>query len=91
MFEESCLSRQTEEKQFVPVWSVYNYLHHTSDPACIPCVKDKAAMMPIINAAAQDWFTLIAGLTQLWDLQLIILRSPVTVTLDIDLYKQALN
>lgn len=86
MFEE------TEEKQFVPVWSVYNYLHHTADPACIPCVKDKAFMMPIINAAAaQDWFTLIAGLTQLWNLQLIILPSPVTVTLDIDLYKQALN
>ena len=81
-----------QSTQTVPVWSAYNSL------MCAPQVLEKHLdqdhLLPIVNAPAHEWRTLVTVLEKLFQLNGIVSPSSssrVLVTLDMDLYKRALK
>ena len=86
-------------KQHVHVWSAYNSLVQPPPAAASQAVVvgvvgvDKAFGLPIINAAAHEWTTLVQALDQLTRLNELV-SGPghkLIVILDMDLYKRALK
>ena len=57
---------------------------------------DKSQSLPIINAPADEWRTLITALENMYKLNKLVCADSTTnakvlVTMDMDLYKKALN
>ena len=79
--------------QRIPVWSAYNSLLCASKSLQQPSVIDKAYSLPIINAPAHEWTTLVTTLDQLSQLSELVSGSSrkLVVTLDMDLYKRVLK
>lgn len=90
---EENLSDRLEGKQRIHLWSAYNSLVHLPTSADGEPLVDKAYALPIINAPAHDWSTLLTGLDQLTKLNSIVSGPDrkVVVTLDMDLYKRTLK
>ena len=86
-------------KQHVHVWSAYNSLVQPPPAAASHAVGvvvvgvDKAFGLPIINAAAHEWTTLVKALDQLTRLNELVSGTghKLVATLDMDLYKRALK
>ena len=75
------------------LWSAYNSLLHTPDDEDDLPVIDKTFSLPIINAAATEWPTLVTALDQLTKLNAVVsgANRPIVVTLDMDLYKRVVK
>ena len=81
--------------QQVPVWSAYNSILN-KPPTFIQDTStgiDKVYTLPIINAPAHEWSTLVTTLDQLYKLNVLVSGSERTlvVTFDMDLYKRVLK
>ena len=62
---EGLIGNQSIEKQQVHLWSAYNSLLQTpGDHDALPVI-DKMLSLPIVNAAATEWPTLVTALDQL--------------------------
>ena len=90
----SQMSNSVDNNNGVPIWSAYNSLMRTSNKS--EQQLDKSYSLPIINAPAHEWKTLITALETLYKLNKLVYsdnRSPhkVLVTLDMDLYKKAIK
>ncbi len=75
------------------LWSAYNSLTHTpNNEEDLPEI-DNTFSMPIINANATEWPTLVTALDQLTKLNTIVSGSnrKLVVTLDMDLYKRVVK
>jgi len=90
--EESPTGKQNDMQQ-LPVWSAYNSLTHEPLPTDDPIVVDQAYGLPIINAPAHEWPTLVTALDQLSRLNELVSGpdSKLVATMDMDLYKRALK
>ncbi|KAK2141819.1 hypothetical protein LSH36_1035g00004 [Paralvinella palmiformis] len=90
---EALVANQSIEKQHVHLWSAYYSLIHTADDQNALPVIDKTFSLPIINAAATEWPTLVTALDQLTKLNTVVsgANSTVVVTLDMDLYKSVVK
>ena len=90
---EALVANQNIEKQHVHLWSAYYSLIHTADDQNALPVIDKTFSLPIINAAATEWPTLVTALDQLTKLNAVVsgANSTVVVTLDMDLYKSVVK
>lgn len=77
-------------RQPVDLWSAYNSLTQSEDA---PSVIDNAFGLPIINAPAHEWVTLVTALNQLTRLNELASgpEKKLIVTMDMDLYKRALK
>ena len=75
------------------LWSAYNALVHTPDNEDSLPVIDKTFSLPIINANATEWPTLVTALDQLTRLNSGVTgaNSTLLVTLDMDLYKRVVK
>ena len=76
-------------KQYIPVWSAYNSLLAKEQ------VVDNVHALPLINAPAHEWPTLVTSLLNLHNINVINTepenKMPVCVWLDMDLYKRVLK
>ena len=90
---KSVETSQSIEKQQVHLWSAYNSLVQTPDDHDALPVIDKTSSLPIINASATEWPTLVTALDQLNKLNTIVsgANSSLVVTLDMDLYKRVVK
>ena len=87
---EGLVDNQRIEKQHVHLWSAYNSLVHTPDNQDALPLIDKTFSLPIINAAATEWPTLVTAWDQLTRLNTVVTgaNSTLVVTLYVDLYKR---
>jgi hypothetical protein len=77
-----------ETNQRIPVWSAYNSISTQQTSLTI----DKSYSLPIINAPAHEWPTLVTTLDQLSRLNdLVSGGDKLVVTFDMDLYKRVLR
>jgi hypothetical protein len=78
--------------ELVPVWSAYNSLKNRR-PFIESAVIDKPYALPIINAPAHEWTTLVTTLDQLCRLNELVSGdgTKLVVTFDMDLYKRVLK
>jgi hypothetical protein len=79
----------SEHTQGIPVWKAYNSQVHISTDSL-----DKSSSLPIINAPAHEWQTLVTVLENLHKLNRIACpddAGKIMVTFDMDLYKRALK
>ena len=94
-FNRSSQSIDTQVvEQRVPVWSAYNSLVNTPESGQeSPIIIDKAYALPIINAPAHEWSTLVTTLNQLCMVNRIVSKNDekLIVTFDMDLYKRVLK
>ena len=90
---EELVADKSLESQQVHLWAAYNSLAHTPDDQNDLPVIDKTFSLPIINAAATEWPTLVTALDQLTKLNAVVCggNSTVAVTLDMDLYKRVVK
>jgi hypothetical protein len=79
---------QCEGQKPIPVWTAYTSISLEDNTKL-----DNAYSLPIINAPAHDWTTLLTVLENLSKLNEICcgVNSKVLVTFDMDLYKRALK
>jgi len=82
-----------------------SFFRFTANSACLVCMqfsftdticilaRDLAFSLPIINAPAHEWTTLVTSLDQLCKLNELVCGSDrkLTVTFDMDLYKRVLK
>ena len=90
---EGLVDNQRIEKQHVHLWSAYNSLVQTPDNQDALPLIDNTFSLPIINAAATEWPTLVTALDQLTRLNTVVsgANSTLVVTLDMDLYKRVVK
>ena len=84
--------------QDIPLWAAYNSEVSNQENQSI---KDKYFALPIINAPAHEWSTLITSLTHIYNINqainfdenvaLSVPQSRVSVWLDMDLFKRAVK
>lgn len=80
--------------QMIPVWAAYNSLSNTPESTNhSSLIVDKAFTLPIINAPAHEWSTLVTTLDQLCRLNRLVSGNgrKLVVTFDMDLYKRVLK
>ena len=82
-----------DEKQPIPVWSAYNSVVQTPLNVDAPAVGDQAFGLPIINAPAHEWSTLVTALDQLSRVNELVSgpETKLVASMDMDLYKRALK
>lgn len=94
-FNRSSQSIDSQDvNQRVPVWSAYNCLVNTPESGQqSPIIVDKAYALPIINAPAHEWSTLVTTLNQLCMVNRLVSKEDgkLIVTFDMDLYKRVLK
>ena len=81
----------TEQKQPIPVWKAFNSLLSQQSPIEL---TDTPHTLPIVNAPAHEWETLVTVLEQVYCLSRLLYPDDpdrVMVTMDMDLYKRALK
>ena len=93
-FPKKTCSTNTSNANGVPVWSAYNSLVRSSETSMQQL--DKSYSLPIINAPADEWKTLITALENMYKLNKLVCADSTTntkvlVTMDMDLYKKALK
>ncbi|KAK2144850.1 hypothetical protein LSH36_725g00008 [Paralvinella palmiformis] len=92
---EALITNQSIEIQQVHLWSAHNSLVYTADDQDALPVIDEMFSLPIINAAATEWPTLVTALDQLTRLNAIVSgansRPTLVVNLDMDLYKRVVK
>jgi hypothetical protein len=90
-FNRSSLSIDSQDiNQRIPVWSAYNSLVNTPESGQeSPIIVDKAYALPIINAPAHEWSTLVTTLEQLCMVNRLVSKEDgkLIVMFDMDLYK----
>lgn len=87
--EEVIDDSEDKQKQNIPLWAAYNSLVHEEDERV-----DNVFPLPIMNSVAHEWSTLITGLENLSKLNKTVRGEdapPVSVWMDMDLYKRALK
>ena len=86
-------SKLSDEKsrQSVPLWSAYNsHINSPASPEISTRFVDKAYNIPIMNAPAHEWASLVTYLDQLWKVSNLVSgpSKKVNVTLDMDLIQK---
>ena len=87
-------STSSDQSQTILVWRAYNFTIGAAAVNPSPLPLDKARTLPIINAPAHEWQTIVTAMDSVYRLNKLACpdsHDPVLTIYDTDLYKRALK